>query len=581
MSNTITEVDINKISSLAYLSVADDEKSPINNIYMYNNCKITVGQLIDYYQSDQGQQELKERFKGTIAGQGEYERWSGFLEELKNSDISNYKDWEITNVKSNNGPPDKADSLKLDEDGYYKDSGFVACVIKTDPDTAVVAFRGSEPLGDPKYFNDWQTDFRFAYQEETYQQSDAAQYMKDLATELDDIDNLYITGHSLGGNLALYATMNITDKLKPKLVSTTTFAAPGFNQDVLDKFGNIIAELTLEGKITEYQNYLDPVGSLLHNPTQAIYIDSINPSASPFDNHSSFLNVVNEDGKAFEQCDIQAKSDLCNAIHELTVEFDKLPFGSKHALVEWVLGIWQGTMESKSIGKKFIETTLLVVGISEALAMPTVVLGKIVAGALSIAIIGELQHLIEVSIKSVKQYMESLKEKIVETITLTLDAHPEIQALYNLLIGQFDEALKGFFKWAAQEIKKQKINSNGQYVKKLAQIWNTSGTLGNNEIEVDTDRLRELYNKLNKLYSEQKMNVRSIYTVAQNKAKMVNNKYTQSYVGQAVSRVVTLSRELEDCYENLNKNFQVIVNALKSAEKAYINEEKEICRKIR
>ena len=586
MSNNISEVDINKISSLAYLSVADNKDSPIYQIYKDNKCEITVGQLIDYYQSDQGKIELQQRFGGTIAGTSEYERWNGFLQELKDSNISNYKDWKITNVKSNNGPPNHEDSLKLDAQGYYKDSGFVACVVEVDADTAVVAFRGSEPLGDPQYFNDWQTDFRFSYQEETYQQSDAAQYMKELEAKLGHIDNLYITGHSLGGNLALYATMNIPDELKKKLVSTTTFAAPGFNQDVLDKYGKIIAELTLEGKITEYQNYLDPVGSLLHNVTQAIYIDSTMPEASAFENHSSFLNVVNEDRKTFKRCDVQIKSSLCNMIHDITVLFDKVPYGSKRALVELVLSAWQGMMEPKSTGEKIIGTCLLGIGAINAMTMPVATLVKIIGNALIVAALGEIKYLAEISMEALMNFIERQKEKIVAALELLLEERPAIGVVYNILTGEFNKAWDYLKKWFYKitSTKTESIGNAQKYVKRMEQIgavMHSSTASKNGVMEVDINKLQELYTKLNKLYSEHRGDVRTIYTMAHNRAKMTKGRYSQYYVDNAATKVIGVSSELESCYNEINKQFALLTSAIQSARKGYISEEKELSRMIR
>lgn len=370
------------------------------------------------------------------------------------------------------------------------------------------------------------------------------------------------------------------------MVSTTTFAAPGFNQDVLDKHGKIIAELTLEGKITEYQNYLDPVGSLLNNVTQPIYIESTAPSAPAFHNHSSFLNVINEDGQTFKQCDVQEKSIKCNVVRGATVLFDKVPNDLKGTAVELILSTWQGIIEPEISGKAIISGSLLALGATKTLLMPVETLASIVGSSLIVAAVGELTQLIEVGVESVKNFIELQTEKITETLKQLVEEEPAIGALYNLLIGEFDKAWDDFKKCFSSNRYEgvDSIKNADKYTRKMERvstITTSSRGTATGTMEVDINKLKELYNSLNKLYAEHRGAVRTIYTVTQNRAKMTQNRYSQYYVDSAASKVTRTSAELESAYNDLNKQFATLTSALQSARKGYISEEKELSRMVR
>ena len=133
MASNVTEIDNKILSELSYLDIPANSR--LSRTYIQND-SVTVEQFLDYYKSyktDAGvDAQLHDRFKGE-----EYDRWINFIND---KELDKYSDWKITNYVSYNKP---------------EESGFVGYTFEPEKGKAIVAFRGSEPIGDIKYRNDW------------------------------------------------------------------------------------------------------------------------------------------------------------------------------------------------------------------------------------------------------------------------------------------------------------------------------------------------------------------------------------------------------------------------------------------
>ena len=86
-------------------------------------------------------------------------------------------------------------------------NGVYAITIETGENEAIIAFRGSESVNLEQVVRDWIiADGGIAKGELTDQELAAGQYL-DYIAEHFDYENLSLTGHSLGGNLALVAAV--------------------------------------------------------------------------------------------------------------------------------------------------------------------------------------------------------------------------------------------------------------------------------------------------------------------------------------------------------------------------------------
>ena len=122
-------------------------------MHIRSDKEVTLGEVIDYYTAQgkykgnpEGPQKMAERFTGENWGdKSELDHWNEFLGALDNP---RQRDWVLSDIESYN---------EADE------TGFVACIITPEEGVSVAAFRGSEPLTDPKHMNDWENNARSSY----------------------------------------------------------------------------------------------------------------------------------------------------------------------------------------------------------------------------------------------------------------------------------------------------------------------------------------------------------------------------------------------------------------------------------
>lgn len=102
-------------------------------------------------------------------------------------------------------------------------------------DNLLIAFKGSDSS-----LISWIENLRLNYQYPTYTQSKGIKYAKDNI--LDNDKNVYLVGHSKGGNLAMCAGMEIPSGLRDKVKVIYNFDGPGFLKKEYDKKFNLIKE---------------------------------------------------------------------------------------------------------------------------------------------------------------------------------------------------------------------------------------------------------------------------------------------------------------------------------------------------
>ena len=113
---------------------------------------------------------------------------------------------------------------------------FYACIVETSPGNAVVCFRGSEDMSDPNNLkNDWiYADMGLLNSTCTNQQAEVERFLAANKELLSKYDNITMTGHSLGGNLAEYATiMSYKYGLDTKIKQCVSMDGPGFSDEFI------------------------------------------------------------------------------------------------------------------------------------------------------------------------------------------------------------------------------------------------------------------------------------------------------------------------------------------------------------
>ena len=158
------------------------------------------------------------------------------------------------------------------------------CYTNPKDEAPVVVFRGTGGTKEA-----WSDNFEGAYSEETRIQNVASDFVK---YECGIYDDVVVTGHSKGGNMAMYVTVKNSEKID----SCISFDGQGFGDDFISENQKYISEAA--PKIKSISAYNDFVNILLTCIAgSCIYVENA-PSAK--DAHSSVTlltkNTFDEDG---------------------------------------------------------------------------------------------------------------------------------------------------------------------------------------------------------------------------------------------------------------------------------------------
>ena len=161
----------------------------------------------------------------------------------------------------------------------------------------VIAYRGTDPS-----LVGWKEDFMMSYETPVPAQTFALEYLKMVAEQCPG--NLYLTGHSKGGNLVLYSAANAPEEIQARLYSACSFDGPGLDDETMksegylricDRVYSVIPSQSVIGLLLNYHpNYrvVDAVESFLwqHNPFTwkisgrlFVTVDTVTPGSQVLD----------------------------------------------------------------------------------------------------------------------------------------------------------------------------------------------------------------------------------------------------------------------------------------------------------
>lgn len=293
---------------------------------------ITVGDTAYFYRrTELGQRLLEKRFGGIPE---EYALWKEYLDSMPEE----LRDWRLTDILDDNAP---------------SRSGFYGCAFLSPGGERVVAFRGSEMLGNPRYKNDYITDFALILCEKTPQQAMVDLYWSKYA---DTPGELWVTGHSLGGNLAAYGAMAAPAALRARIKGALCFNAPGFCREFIEGYQAALDDLG--GRLTLYQNRYDIVSSLLDNAVPPVIVASrFDPSRAEEPTigdvmypHSNFMFQTDDGGEPLPE-PTGRKSPLCGLAHSFSDMVLELPLAVRRELTVLTLDALYEAPDPKS-GKR-------------------------------------------------------------------------------------------------------------------------------------------------------------------------------------------------------------------------------------
>lgn len=137
----------------------------------------------------------------------------------------------------------------------------------------VIVYRGTD-----ENFVGWKEDFNMAFRKPVPGQQLSVLYMNQVGMHV--LSEFYVCGHSKGGNLAVYSSMNTYMDIRNRIRRIYSFDGPGFRPEILksedydsiaERIEKYIPQSSLVGMILEnHENYLvvdsHSVGVLQHNP---------------------------------------------------------------------------------------------------------------------------------------------------------------------------------------------------------------------------------------------------------------------------------------------------------------------------
>ena len=132
---------------------------------------------------------------------------------------------------------------------------FAALTVETGDGAVYLAFRGTDDS-----LAGWKEDFHLACLPEIPAQRMAAAYTRQVAKQYPR-KKLRLGGHSKGGNLAVWAALNVPDRLQRRILSVWSNDGPGFHEDILsrpehqavaERIVTIIPQSSVVGMILEH-----------------------------------------------------------------------------------------------------------------------------------------------------------------------------------------------------------------------------------------------------------------------------------------------------------------------------------------
>ncbi len=118
----------------------------------------------------------------------------------------------------------------------------------------IVVFRGTDDnlVG-------WKEDFNMSFEAIVPSQEKALKYLENVAAKTRG--NIYVCGHSKGGNLAIYASCMANEKIRKRIVSVFNFDGPGFGDASLVN----LRKKEIKNKLHSFTPEWSIVGMLLHH----------------------------------------------------------------------------------------------------------------------------------------------------------------------------------------------------------------------------------------------------------------------------------------------------------------------------
>ena len=191
-----------------------------------------------------------------------------------------------------------------------------------------LAFRGTDDT-----LVGWKEDFNLGYMDSVPAQTDALCYLESIADALPE-NQIFLGGHSKGGNLALYAAAHANTDIQKRLLTVFSNDGPGFRDDFFSSDGY----LAIKDRVCCFVPRLSIVGMLFEREDGYTVVDSTEKNM--FMQHDPFnWHVL---GKHFVTC--KSRGDESKFVDRTVNKWIKeLTPIEREQFIETIFGILQDT----------------------------------------------------------------------------------------------------------------------------------------------------------------------------------------------------------------------------------------------
>lgn len=246
---------------------------------------------------------------------------------------------------------------------------FTALTVFLEEGPTVVIYRGTDET-----MVGWKEDFNMSFREPVTGQSLSALYLQQVSELIEG--DFIVSGHSKGGNFAVYASMNVEDKIQDRIAKVYSFDSPGFRPEILesvdfnkikDRIIKYLPHSSIFGVLLQSkENYqiveCFSIGVLQHNPYNWQISGNEFKKVDKLDRSSVFLNeTYNEWLYGLSDEELHAYSEIWYHIMQeanitTMLEFTKEPGKTLTSLIDAIRETDDKTKEmAKELARGLIE----------------------------------------------------------------------------------------------------------------------------------------------------------------------------------------------------------------------------------
>lgn len=205
---------------------------------------------------------------------------------------------------------------------------FSAMTVFLEDGPVVVLFRGTDET-----VVGWKEDFNMFLKEPVTGQSLSALYLQQVSDLLEG--NFVVSGHSKGGNFAIYASMNVKEEIQNRIERVYSFDSPGFRPEILES----VDFNKIQDKIIKYLPYSSIFGMLLQSKENYQVVDCF--SVGVLQHNPYNWQVTGNEFKKVDKLD-RGSVFLSETFNEWLLELEDEEL---YAFAE----IWYGVMQDANI----------------------------------------------------------------------------------------------------------------------------------------------------------------------------------------------------------------------------------------